>query len=121
MAHSVRQPLLSPDDDGQSALLPEDQGPRSAGRSEAEPAASATDSRSYLARLTFGWVSPLLHHGSTQPQLHQHDLFELPGNLHPAACGRLLRRRWHEVRRAASGFVCCCLTCSDDRTCGCLR
>ncbi|KAL4856242.1 ABC transporter C family member 13 [Chlorella vulgaris] len=96
MAHSVRQPLLPPDDDGQSALLPEDQGPRSAGRSEAEPAATATDSRSYLARLTYGWVSPLLHRGSTQPQLHQHDLFELPANLHPAACGRLLRRRWHE-------------------------
>lgn len=51
-------------------------------------------SPSPLSSLTFAWVVPLLWHGSTQEQLHQRDLFELPAELHPAACGHRLLTCW---------------------------
>jgi hypothetical protein len=52
-----------------------------------------------LSPLTFSWVAPLLHRGSTQGQLHHQDLFELPPSLLPAACGRRLWRHWLQVGR----------------------
>ncbi len=50
-----------------------------------------------LSAAAFSWVSPLLRRGSTQEQLHQRDLFDLPPHLLPAACGRRLLGKWRQV------------------------
>lgn len=50
-----------------------------------------------LSSLAFSWVSPLLQRGSTQEQLQQSDLYELPPHLLPSTCGRLLWSKWHAV------------------------
>ena len=55
---------------------------------------------SCLACLLFGWATPLLQRGSTQAQLQQHDLFQLPASLEPAACGRRLWGGWREEQQA---------------------
>lgn len=54
----------------------------------------------------FAWATPLLQRGAATAQLHQHDLFELPSSLQPAACQSRLWGCWRAElsgRAAAAG------------------
>ena len=77
--------------------------------------AGGLGSARWLSSLTFSWVAPLLQRGSTQGQLHQRDLLELPPSLLPAACGRRLWRRWLQVGRGAAA-PCRCVVLPGSET-----
>jgi hypothetical protein len=57
----------------------------------------------FWSGLTFSWATPLLALGSRR-QLQQEDLYALPADLQPSACGRLLWRKWEEVRPVTTGM-----------------
>lgn len=106
----LRQPLLAGSTDagdvesvtasapGPSAL---DSQPATAAAAATTPVAAESlgplGSPNLLSAAAFSWVSPLLRRGSTQEQLHQRDLFALPPQLQPAACGQRLLGKWRQV------------------------
>ena len=64
-------------------------------------AGGARGAPSCCSRALFSWVGPLLHRGSTQPQLHRRDLLPLPPDLEPEVCGGLLWSAWAKASEAA--------------------
>jgi len=54
----------------------------------------------WWSSLSFSWAAPLLQLGR-QRQLQQGDLFLLPPELEPRACGQLLWAKWQQVKRKA--------------------
>lgn len=56
---------------------------------------------SWWQRLSFSWASPLLAMGRRR-QLDLRVLYDLPPELQPAACGRLLWRAWEAVSAVRS-------------------
>ncbi len=102
---SLREPLLAPDT--LAGIHERSAGPTNAAPCEHGPCCGDArfppsppkllGSSNWLSSLTFAWVAQLLRRGSTQPQLPQEDLLDLPRELQPAACGELLWRRWLAV------------------------
>lgn len=80
------------DGDQAQPLLARDAAPSA----EQRPSSYRHQRWSWWQALTFSWASPLLSLGS-QRQLQQEDLFTLPQNLQPDACGRLLWQTWEQV------------------------
>ena len=53
--------------------------------------------------LGLAWVTPLVARGAAR-QLSAGDLFELPGDLQPAACAAVLWREWTQVPHISMRF-----------------
>ena len=61
-------------------------------------AAAAGEGRPRLAsQLAFAWVTPLMSLGS-QRRVEQGDMLDLPPELQPAECRRVLWASWKQVR-----------------------
>eukprot|EP00887_Chlorella_sp_A99_P004434 scaffold30.g4434.t1 len=56
----------------------------------------------WASLLLFTWAAPLLKRGAEQAQLHQRDLFQLPPQLEPGACGTRLWGGWRTQQRRAA-------------------
>lgn len=98
----LEEPLLQGSDTlyverGPNLHVPDSRPSRREGAAGAPAAPPLLSSAGLMSSLAFSWVSPLLHRGSTQQQLQQEDLFQLPHHLVPAVCGRRLWARWHDV------------------------
>lgn len=56
--------------------------------------------RSWASQLAFAWVTPLMSLGSRR-RLQHDDLLDLPPELHPAECRRVMWGQWKQVCTAS--------------------